>query len=126
MIGALILGFLAGAIARLLMPDVFSSMRGWRSWVLSTVLGLLGAALGWVIFTKWLGIGDDDVFDLGGIVSAIIGTMIVLAIASFVLRRSGHAEQIGQPRAAADNPPAEAPERGTQRRREQQRRNRPR
>ena len=126
MIGALILGFLAGAIARLLMPDVFSSMRGWRSWVLSTVLGLLGAALGWVIFTKWLGIGDDDVFDLGGLLSAIIGTMIILAIASFVLRRSGHAEQIGQPRATAGSPPAEAPGRGTPRRRERQRRNRPR
>ena len=126
MIGALILGFLAGAIARLLMPDVFSSMRGWRSWVLSTVLGLLGAALGWVIFTKWLGIGDDNVFDLGGLLSAIIGTMIILAIASFVLRRSGHAEQIGQPRAAAGSPPAEAPGRETPRRRERQRRNRPR
>jgi uncharacterized membrane protein YeaQ/YmgE (transglycosylase-associated protein family) len=88
-IGALILGFLAGAIARLLMPDVFSSMRGWRSWALSTVLGLCGAALGWVIFTKWLGIGDDDVFDLGGILSAIIGVLIVLPIAGFVLRRVG-------------------------------------
>ena len=89
MIGALILGFLAGAIARLLMPDVFSSMRGWRSWVLSTVLGLLGAALGWVIFTTLLGIGDDDVFDLGGILSAIIGVLIVLPIAGFALRRVG-------------------------------------
>jgi uncharacterized membrane protein YeaQ/YmgE (transglycosylase-associated protein family) len=95
-IGALILGFLAGAIARLLMPDVFSGLEGWRSWLLSTVLGLIGAALGWVIFTKWLGIGDDDVFDLGGIVSAIIGTMIVLAIASFVLKRTGRTERIGE------------------------------
>jgi hypothetical protein len=35
------------------------------------VLGLAGAAVGWLLFTKLLGIGDDDVFDLGGIVSAI-------------------------------------------------------
>lgn len=97
MIGALILGFLAGAIARLLVPDVFSSMRGWRSWALSTVLGLCGAALGWLIFTKWIGIGDDDVFDLGGIVSAIIGTMILLPIAGFVLKRTGHAERLQEP-----------------------------
>ncbi len=123
MIGALILGFLAGAIARLLMPDVFSSMRGWHSWVLSTVLGLCGAALGWVIFTKWLGIGDDDVFDLGGLLSAIIGTMIVLAIASFILKRTGRAEQIGQPQAASGAKPAEP---AAQRRRDRPRRQRPR
>jgi uncharacterized membrane protein YeaQ/YmgE (transglycosylase-associated protein family) len=117
-IGALILGFLAGAIARLLMPDVFSGLKGWRSWLLSTVLGLIGAALGWVIFTKWLGIGDDDVFDLGGIVSAIIGTMIVLAIASFVLKRTGGAERIGEGAATSPTSPA-AP-----RQRERPRRNR--
>jgi uncharacterized membrane protein YeaQ/YmgE (transglycosylase-associated protein family) len=107
-IGALILGFLAGAIARLLMPDVFSGLEGWRSWALSTFLGLCGAALGWVIFTKWLGIGDDDVFDLGGLLSAIIGTMIILAIASFVLKRTGHAERIGSGSQAAAVEPGEA------------------
>lgn len=120
MIGALILGFLAGVIARVLMPDVFSGLRGWRSWLLSTVLGLCGAALGWVIFTKWLGIGDDDVFDLGGIVSAIIGTMIVLVIAGFVLKRTGHAERIGRPTAAAPAPPAAS--RGRERPRRNRRR----
>ena len=33
--------------------------------------------------------GDDDPFDLGGILSAIIGVLIVLPIAGFVLRRTG-------------------------------------
>lgn len=89
MIGALILGFLAGVVARLVMPDAFSKIAGWRSWVLSTVLGLCGAALGYLIFTVWLGIGDTDVFDLGGIVGAIIGTMILLPFAGFVLKRTG-------------------------------------
>ena len=42
-----------------------------------------------MIFTTLLGIGDDDVFDLGGILSAIIGVLIVLPIAGFVLRRLG-------------------------------------
>ena len=45
--------------------------------------------VGWLIFTRLLGIGDDDVFDLGGILSAIIGVLIVLPIAGFVLRRVG-------------------------------------
>ena len=90
MIGALILGFLAGVIGRLLMPgDVFRHMSGPASWLVSLLLGLAGAALGWFIFTDLLGIGDDDVFDLGGLVSAIIGVLILLPIAGFVLRRTG-------------------------------------
>lgn len=90
MIGALILGFLAGVIGRVLMPgDVFRHMSGPTSWLVSLVLGLIGAAVGWLLFTKLLGIGDDDVFDLGGILSAIIGVLIVLPVAGFVLRRTG-------------------------------------
>lgn len=90
MIGAIILGFLAGAIGRMLMPgDVFRHMSGPRSWLVSLVIGLIGAVVGWLIFTGLLGIGDEDVFDLGGILSAIIGVLIVLPIAGFVLRRSG-------------------------------------
>ena len=42
-----------------------------------------------MIFTLGLGIGDDDAFDPGGLVSAIIGVVIVLLIAGFVLRRTG-------------------------------------
>jgi uncharacterized membrane protein YeaQ/YmgE (transglycosylase-associated protein family) len=92
MIGALILGLVAGAIGRMLMPgDVFRDMSGPKSWGISLVLGLAGAALGYVIFTLLLGIGDDDVFDLGGILSAIIGVLILLPIAGFVMRRTGAA-----------------------------------
>jgi uncharacterized membrane protein YeaQ/YmgE (transglycosylase-associated protein family) len=88
MVGAIILGFLAGAIGRMLMPgDVFRHMSGPKSWGISLLIGLIGAWVGWLIFTKLLGIGDDDVFDLGGIVSAIIGVLIVLPIAGFALRR---------------------------------------
>ena len=90
MIGALILGFVAGMIGRMLMPgDVFRHMSGPKSWGISLLIGLIGASVGWLIFTGLLGIGDDDVFDLGGILSAIIGVLIVLPIAGFVLRRVG-------------------------------------
>ena len=90
MSGALILGFVAGVIGRMLMPgDVFRHMSGPKSWGISLLIGLIGAWVGWLIFTGLLGIGDDDVFDLGGILSAIIGVLIVLPIAGFVLRRIG-------------------------------------
>ena len=89
MLGALILGLVAGAVARLLMPgDVFRHMSGPRSWLISIVIGLIGAVVGWLIFAKWLGIGDDEIFDLTGIVGAIIGTLVVLPIAGVILRRS--------------------------------------
>ncbi|WP_433367901.1 GlsB/YeaQ/YmgE family stress response membrane protein [Actinoplanes sp. CA-142083] len=89
MIGALLLGFVAGVIARVLMPgDAFRKMSGPMSWLVSIGLGLVGALVGYVIFTLGLGIGDDDIFDWGGILSAIIGTLIVIPIAGWLLRRS--------------------------------------
>lgn len=89
MIGAIILGLVAGAIGRLLIPgDVLSSISGPKSWLATLVLGLVGAWVGWLVFTKLIGIGDDDIFDLGGLLSAIIGVVIVLLIAGFVLRRT--------------------------------------
>ena len=89
MIGAIILGLVAGAVARMLMPrDVFHRMSGPTSWLVSFVIGLIGAFVGWLLFAKLFGIGDDDIFDLEGIVGAVIGTLIVLPFASWLLRRS--------------------------------------
>jgi uncharacterized membrane protein YeaQ/YmgE (transglycosylase-associated protein family) len=89
-IGALLLGLVAGFIGRAIVPnDVFESLSGPTSWLASIVLGLVGAAGGWLIFTAGLGIGDTDIFDWGGIVSALIGVVIVLLVAGFVMRRVG-------------------------------------
>jgi uncharacterized membrane protein YeaQ/YmgE (transglycosylase-associated protein family) len=91
MFGALIVGLIAGAVARLLMPgDVFRHMSGPKSWLISIVIGLIGAVVGWLIFAKALSIGDDEIFDLGGIVGAIIGTLIVLPFAGWIIRRTSH------------------------------------
>jgi uncharacterized membrane protein YeaQ/YmgE (transglycosylase-associated protein family) len=88
MVGALLLGFVCGVIARVLMPgDAFRGMSGPASWAVSLGLGLAGALVGYVIFTLGLGIGDDDIFDWGGLFSALIGTLIVLALAGYFLRR---------------------------------------
>jgi len=75
-------------IARVLMPgDVFRNMSGPTSWAVSLGLGLAGALVGYVVFTLGLGIGDTDIFDWGGLVGAIIGTLIVLGLAGYFLRR---------------------------------------
>jgi uncharacterized membrane protein YeaQ/YmgE (transglycosylase-associated protein family) len=90
MIGALLLGLVAGFVGRALVPnDAFENMEGPRSWLVSIVLGLVGAVVGWAIFTAWLGIGDDDVFDWGGILSALIGVILVLLLVTFIARRMG-------------------------------------
>src|SRR3954454_19003924 len=91
MIGGLILGLLAGAIAKLIMPGddpggIFVTM----------ILGLVGAFVGYLIFTRALGIGDDDAFDLGGLVSAIIGTLIVLGIYRAVVGRNAGSARGGR------------------------------
>ena len=88
MVGALLLGFVCGVIARVLMPgDAFRNMSGPASWAVSVGLGLVGALVGYVIFTLGLGIGDTDIFDWGGLFGALIGTVIVVGLASYFLRR---------------------------------------
>jgi uncharacterized membrane protein YeaQ/YmgE (transglycosylase-associated protein family) len=87
-ISALVLGFVAGAIARALIPnDAFKDMHGPRSWLVSAGLGLLGALVGFWIFHGIFGIGDKNKFDWGGIIGAIIGAMVVVVIASFLVKR---------------------------------------
>jgi uncharacterized membrane protein YeaQ/YmgE (transglycosylase-associated protein family) len=88
LLAAAALGMFCGVVARILTPgDAFRNMSGWQSWGVSLILGLLGALLGYWIFTGLLGIGDEDVFDWGGVIGALIGTLIVVSLASFVLRR---------------------------------------
>jgi uncharacterized membrane protein YeaQ/YmgE (transglycosylase-associated protein family) len=87
-IGAILLGLFCGIVARMLVPgDAFRHMSGPKSWLISLGLGLLGALLGYLIFTVGLGIGDTDIFDWGGVLSALIGTVIVLVIFTWVMRR---------------------------------------
>lgn len=90
-LAALALGLVAGAIGRALVPnDAFQQMSGWQSWVVSTIVGLIGAVLGYWIFAGLLGIGDEDKFDWGGIIGAIIGAVIVVAVVSALFRRTAH------------------------------------
>jgi uncharacterized membrane protein YeaQ/YmgE (transglycosylase-associated protein family) len=109
MVGALLLGFVCGVIARVLMPgDAFRNMSGPASWLVSVGLGLAGALVGYVIFTLGLGIGDTDIFDWGGLLGALIGTIIVVGLASYFLRRRqpGPAPSAGPSVAPSAAPPA--------------------
>ena len=74
-LGAIVLGIVAGFLARALLPGKQS-----MGLLLTMLLGIAGAFVGYLIFTELLGIGDEDKFDLGGLVGAVIGAMILLFI----------------------------------------------
>jgi uncharacterized membrane protein YeaQ/YmgE (transglycosylase-associated protein family) len=83
MIGAIILGILAGYIAKALMPGPDPG-----GFFVTILLGLAGSLVGFFIFTELFGIGDTEIFDLGGLIGAIIGTMIILGVYRVVVNRS--------------------------------------
>jgi uncharacterized membrane protein YeaQ/YmgE (transglycosylase-associated protein family) len=74
-IAAIVIGIIAGYIGRALLPGPDP-----MGFVETVIVGIVGALVGWVVFTYLLGIGDKDKFDLGGIIGAILGTMLVLLI----------------------------------------------
>ncbi len=73
-IGWIILGFLAGLIAKAIMPG---ADRG--GCILTTLIGIGGALLGGFLATA-LGFGDpvDEFFDLSTWAAAIIGALVIL------------------------------------------------
>ena len=84
MIGALILGIVAGFLARALMPG-----RDPMGFFTTIGLGLAGSLVGFLLFTEILGIGDNQAFDLGGLVGAVIGAMALLGIYRAVAKPDG-------------------------------------
>jgi uncharacterized membrane protein YeaQ/YmgE (transglycosylase-associated protein family) len=85
MIGAIVLGIVAGYLGRLLMPG-----RDKMGFIATTLLGLAGAVVGFLVFTELLNIGDDRMFDLGGLIGAIIGVMMLLLLYRLVLKDKNH------------------------------------
>ena len=73
MIGAILLGLVAGYLGRALTPG-----EGPRGCLPTVLVGLAGSVVGYLIFTELLGIGDTEMFDFGGLPGAVIGVVVVL------------------------------------------------
>jgi uncharacterized membrane protein YeaQ/YmgE (transglycosylase-associated protein family) len=73
-IGWILLGFLAGLLAKAIMPG---AERG--GFILTTLLGIGGALLGGFL-AAILGLGDpiDEFFDLSTWVAAVAGALVIL------------------------------------------------
>ena len=74
-IAAIVIGIIAGYLGRALLPGDDS-----MGFIATVAVGIVGALVGYFLFTTVLGIGDDDKFDLGGILGSIIGVMVVLLV----------------------------------------------
>jgi uncharacterized membrane protein YeaQ/YmgE (transglycosylase-associated protein family) len=85
MVGAIILGIVAGYLGRLLMPG-----KDKMGFIATMLLGLAGAVVGFLVFTELLSIGDNEMFDLGGLIGAIIGVMLLLLLYRAVLKNKEH------------------------------------
>jgi uncharacterized membrane protein YeaQ/YmgE (transglycosylase-associated protein family) len=85
MIGAIILGLVAGYVGRLLMPG-----RDEMGFIATMLLGLAGSVVGFLVFTELLNIGDNEMFDLGGLIGAVIGVMVLLGLYRAVLKNKEH------------------------------------
>jgi len=94
-IAAIVIGIIAGYLGRLLLPG-----KDPMGFVGTVAAGIIGALVGYFLFTSLLGIGDTDKFDLGGIVGSIIGTMIVLLIWRQIAARDGGRRTTGTGRTA--------------------------
>ena len=83
-IGWLVLGLIAGAIARLILPGHQGS-----GWLGALITGILGAILGgWI--ASLLGFGAmDEFFSLGTWIFAILGGVIVAFIWQAITGRKG-------------------------------------
>jgi len=79
----IVLGLLAGMIAKAIMPG---GERG--GLIITTLLGIAGALVGGFLATA-LGIGDpiDEFFDLSTWVAAIVGALIILFIWNAITSR---------------------------------------
>ena len=79
------LGLLAGAIAKLIMPGDDPG-----GFIVTTLIGIAGALVGGFIASA-LGIGDlDEFFDIGTWLIAIAGALLLLAVYRVVVgRRAG-------------------------------------
>jgi uncharacterized membrane protein YeaQ/YmgE (transglycosylase-associated protein family) len=82
-IGWIVLGLIAGAIAKLILPG-----RQGGGWLLTLLLGVVGALLGGWIGSAVFGIGLSTFWSLQTWIVAILGSIVVLLIFGLVTRGS--------------------------------------
>ena len=83
-IGFLILGLIAGALAKLILPG-----KQGGGILMTMLLGVVGAFLGGFIGCSILGVDLGGTFSLMSILFAVIGALIVLLVYGAITKRRG-------------------------------------
>ncbi|WP_026549687.1 GlsB/YeaQ/YmgE family stress response membrane protein [Arthrobacter sp. Br18] len=78
----LILGLIAGAIAKLILPG-----KQGGGWLITMILGVVGALLGGFIANAVFSVDTAGTFSLPSILFAVLGALIVLVIYGAVTKR---------------------------------------
>lgn len=74
LIAGLLVALLAGFIGNKIMGSPVGGL------LRTLAVGIVGCLVGYFLFAVLLGIGDDQKFDLGGLIGSVIGTIVVLAL----------------------------------------------
>ena len=82
-IGWIVLGLIAGAIAKAILPG-----RQGGGWIATLILGVVGALLGGFIGSAVFGIGLEEFWSIQTWLVAIAGSIVVLLIYGLVTRGS--------------------------------------
>ena len=77
----IIVGLIAGAIAKVVMPGGQSEPGGWLG---TMVLGIVGAVVGGFLSSTLLGGGGASGINLGSILVSVLGACVFIAILRFV------------------------------------------
>ena len=85
-IGWIILGLIAGAIAKAILPG-----KQGGGWIITLILGVVGALLGGFLASAIFGVAMGGFFDIRTWVIAILGSIVVLLIYGLVTGRSRRA-----------------------------------
>jgi len=85
-IGWILLGLIAGAIAKAILPGAQGG-----GWIVTIILGIVGALLGGFIGSAIFGLGLENFFSLQTWLLAIGGSILVLLIYGLVTRGSRRA-----------------------------------
>jgi uncharacterized membrane protein YeaQ/YmgE (transglycosylase-associated protein family) len=82
-IGWIVLGLIAGAIAKAILPGTQGG-----GWLITLILGVVGALLGGFIGSAVFGIGLENFWSLQTWIVAILGSILVLLIYGLFTRGS--------------------------------------
>ncbi|UOW00711.1 GlsB/YeaQ/YmgE family stress response membrane protein [Agrococcus sp. SCSIO52902] len=83
-LGWIVLGLIAGAIAKLILPG-----RQGGGWIMTLILGVVGALLGGWLGSMIFGVGLEDFWSLQTWIVAIVGAIIVLLVWGLVTKNRG-------------------------------------